>query len=114
MVAIKIEVILRTLMLTLSKIKVHFKDAGKPTNQLTTTALQDMAQVLMLFTDLSHHRVTIAAQGGVSLLLYSFSSENEKARLYSAAGIARLCISLNPISFPENQVTLLYIYVSLI
>eukprot|EP00493_Phyllostaurus_siculus_P005957 UN06011 len=64
-----------------------------------------MSQVLMLFTDLSHHRGTIAAQGGVSLLLYSFSTENEKARLYSAAGVARLCISLNPISFPENQVS---------
>ena len=70
--------------------------------KVSTTALASVLDILLSFSKTSNHRGTIAQQGGLKLLLNTYSSitgtntSDIRARRTAAHAVARILISVNP------------------
>jgi len=71
---------------------------------LNIKLMETVAQSLLNCTSITNRRGKMTQQGAVRLLLDIHKTKSDKARVWSATGLARLAISLNPVLFNPTEI----------
>ena len=74
--------------------------ATKGEGELT---LEQISVCFMNMASMTHHRGTIAAQGGIGCLLKVIKKGNEKSKSNASHALARILISINPMLLSDGQ-----------